>query len=70
MAWSNGVDAAIDSLKYEIDRFYPKLFSVTKDSVNVKSQDFFNELSLHELNPRKIDQDIDILSLNLNQLKF
>jgi len=70
LAWSNGTDAAIDSLNQEIDLVYSQLFSSLKNFSITDSTNPLDGLTLHELNPKKLDQDINLLSSNYKLLIF
>lgn len=70
LAWSNGVDSAIDSLNIEIDILYPTLFSADADSFMLSLVNSSSEYSSYESNVKIIEQDIDILSLNYNQFNY
>ena len=69
-AWSNGIDSEIDSLNLEIDIFYPKLLAFESDTLQLYPSDPLGDLFVKDLRMKKIEQDIDILSISYEQLNF
>lgn len=69
LAWNNGVDTEIDSIKTDLEFMIYHQFSIIKQN-NLLARFSTDTLSLSDYNPKKIEQDIDLLSWNYKQINF